>query len=309
MLPVCVDLLENLNGVSVSHSISSTLHRQMHMDDFSYHQSTPGWPSPIDPNIVQSPQTPAELPASYPSDLKPVPSSFRSPSEPSRYGEGIGRDDVRYLRKQAAEVAAVKPKKGLHGEVKAFTIVPDENPLSATQPKYPIQDQNLHHVSGSTLNNHFPGQTVHANQHIKGGTWKYGLCDCGDMSVCCTGVWCPCIVYGKTQYRLSQRSERKDPSDMIGYSTFNGSCAAFAVLCGCNLVLAAIQHSRLRNTYDIPGSIGTDFVRACCCCCCTLSQDEKEIKYRETRVRKPSVTTATVQYRSPDHMDFAPPPT
>lgn len=194
-------------------------------------------------------------------------------------------------------------------------IAPDENPLT---PKSPSQSQ--HSTKFTTYpprattgpdgyNNHHPGQAPDPVQQIKGGTWKHGLCDCADIGACCTGVFCPCILYGKTQYRLTQKSDRKDPTNMLGYETLNGSCTSFAVLCGCNLILAAIQHTRVRKNYGIPGSVGSDCVRAVCCCCCTLAQDEKEIKYREGH-RSGFVGSRVIsQYATPGGMNYARPPT
>lgn len=226
------------------------------------------------------------------------------------YSNSITHEDARYLRKQASDLARsrqsasaspVKQRRELHPQPHVMDIVPDENPLG---PTFLNHNQNITPVPTSATDNHFPGQAMHANHHIKGGTWKYGLCDFGDIGVCCTGFWCPCIIYGRTQYRLSQRSERRDPTNMLGFSIFNGSCAAFAVLCGCNLILAAIQRARVRQAYDISGGVGSDLARACCCCCCTLSQDEKEIKFRESNTRRPSMLS--MEYVSPDGMNFSP---
>lgn len=285
------------------------------MEDRSYQHSTQ---APAFLPVSQSLRPSSLSPSSYPSDSKPDATTFKPhPADSTLYADSITSEDAKYLRKQAAELAApttspkpvaVKLRRELHPQSAPVDLVPDENPLSPTSFSGPNHHQSSRAASDAALHNHLPGQAVHANQHIKGGTWKYGLCDFRDIGVCCTGVWCPCIIYGKTQYRLSQRSERKDPTNMLGYSTLNGSCAAFALLCGCNVILAAIQHSRLRKAYDIPGGVGTDFVRACCCCCCTLSQDEKEIKFRETEARKPPASTGPMQYMSPAGMDFSAPP-
>ena len=155
-----------------------------------------------------------------------------------------------------------------HEPTDPIRIAPDENPLTPTAPHQP-QDRSrsttypLQAAAGGAPGyiNHYPGQVPDPIQQTKGGTWKHGLCDCGDVGTCCTGLFCPCILYGKTQYRLTQKSERKDPTNMLGYETLNGSCAVFAVLCGCNWILAAIQHTRVRKNYEIPGSVGSDCVR------------------------------------------------
>ena len=156
---------------------------------------------------------------------------------------------------------------------------------------------------------HIPGQIAHPSQQIKGGPWKHGLCDCsGDMSICCTGLLCPCILYGRTQHRLAQRSEKKDPTNMLGYETCNASCTVMSLLCACGWILAAIQHTRTRKIYNIPGGVGSDCVRSLCCCCCTLIQDEKEIKGREEQARKSSGNSAGTAYIPPETMNYAPPP-
>jgi Cys-rich protein (TIGR01571 family) len=121
-----------------------------------------------------------------------------------------------------------------------------------------------------------------------------------------TSIFCPCIIYGKTQYRLTQRADKKDPTNMLGYTAVNGSCAAFALLCGINGILAAIQHTRIRKAYSMDsqaGNVISDCLKGCCCCCCTVAQDEKEVKRREGAAKG-----IEVQYRAPGGMVFAAPP-
>ncbi len=127
-----------------------------------------------------------------------------------------------------------------------------------------------------------------------------------------TGLFCPCVVYGKTQYRLSLRDERKDPTNMLGYTAVNGSCIAFGVLCGVNGILAAIQRTRLRKAYNMSteaGNVAGDCLRGICCCCCVVAQDEKEAKFREEQARKPAGSgTKREGYVAPTSMTFSPPP-
>jgi Cys-rich protein (TIGR01571 family) len=195
-------------------------------------------------------------------------------------------------------------------------IAPDENPLTPKSPSHSQHSSKLATYPPRAAarpdgyhngNNHYPGQAPDLVQLIKGGTWNHGLCDCADIGTCCTGLFCPCILYGKTQYRLTQKSDRKDPTNMLGYEMLNGSCMSFAVLCGCNFILAAIQHTRVRKNYGIPGSVGSDCVRAVCCCCCTLAQDEKEIKYRESHRSDFVESRAITQYAAPGGMSYASP--
>ncbi|KAI9651507.1 MAG: hypothetical protein M1831_000797 [Alyxoria varia] len=119
-------------------------------------------------------------------------------------------------------------------------------------------------------------------------TWRHSLFSCGppsDLSTCLTGIFCPCILYSKLLYRLSARSRRSDPGDLLGFSSCNAHCTFFGTLCLCgglSGLLAAITSARVRHTYDIEGSFGEDALKACCCCCCcAVVQAEREVRGRE----------------------------
>ncbi|KAK2748146.1 hypothetical protein FQN57_001271 [Myotisia sp. PD_48] len=112
-------------------------------------------------------------------------------------------------------------------------IAPDDNPLLSRSPAPTYHSRAASRVGtqvgfGSTATangtpdifSHIPGQAVHPQQGMKGGTWTYGLCHPTDIATCCLGLFCPCILYGKTQYRLSRKSKRKDPTNMLGYEGF-----------------------------------------------------------------------------------------
>ncbi|KAK2839147.1 hypothetical protein FQN49_006429 [Arthroderma sp. PD_2] len=195
-------------------------------------------------------------------------------------------------------------------------IVPDSNPLApqSPAPTYASHSSPPQRISTRGISAvpdipcHTPGQSFHHQQGVKGGSWTNGLCECSDIGVCCLGLWCPCILYGRTQHRLSRKSKRQDPTNMLGYETCNASCTAMALLCGCQWLLATIQHTRTRRAYGIPGGIMSDCVRASCCTCCTLIQDEREIKAREEFSRTGGGNTVSVPYAAPGHMTFSPPP-
>jgi len=90
--------------------------------------------------------------------------------------------------------------------------------------------------NGAPLDNHRPGQVSHPNA-IVNPYWKHGLCE--PDTLCCMGIVCPCMVYGKTMYRLSRKAQKQDPTDLLGYESCNGSCGLFAVACGfqCSFLL------------------------------------------------------------------------
>ncbi|KAI2732524.1 hypothetical protein CBS147332_1663 [Penicillium roqueforti] len=193
-------------------------------------------------------------------------------------------------------------------------IVPDENPLqSPISPYFPpiTRPKTSHAPQPDDLSSyHQPGQTTHPNQEIKGGGWSNGLCEFSNFGICCLGLLCPCILYGRTQHRLSMKSRKEDPTNMLGYETCNGSCTAMGLLCGCQWLLATVQHTRTRKAYGIQGSIASDCVRATCCTCCTLMQDEKEIQKREeyrSRAARERGTTLLSPYTTPGPMSYGPP--
>ncbi|KAH9877828.1 hypothetical protein J1614_003045 [Plenodomus biglobosus] len=91
------------------------------------------------------------------------------------------------------------------------------------------QTNNLHAVfspnaahgpNGLDFALHQPGQIAHPNMDSETShDWNSSLCSCSpDVSTCLTGLFCPCILYGRTSYRLSQKSAKKDPTDMLGHN-------------------------------------------------------------------------------------------
>ena len=118
-----------------------------------------------------------------------------------------------------------------------MTVPPDTNPLqSPISPYYPPPTTTTpsRAIPADDLGTfHQPGQVVHPNQEVQGGTWNNGLCTLSNFGTCCLGMACPCILYGRTQYRLSMKSRKADPTNMLGYETCNASCTVMALLCGC----------------------------------------------------------------------------
>ena len=173
-------------------------------------------------------------------------------------------------------------------------VGPDANPLSPPTPtKAYIPD--THHTTNMAVLP--PPDALDATPHFsplpqteRGGSWHHSLFSCAEPSICLTSLACPCIVYGRTQYRLGKRSEKQDPTNMLGYSICNGSCVAFGLLCGFNAILASIQKTRVRKSYEMrapeAGGILDDCLRGVCCCCCSIAQDEKEIRWREEEARR-----------------------
>ena len=182
---------------------------------------------------------------------------------------------------------------------------PDEKklPLTPRTPRTPTY--NPHSMMGPNVayDNHMPGQIAHPNSQLD-PDWQGGIC-AADSS-CCVGLFCPCILYGKVQYRLSQRTAKKDGTDLLGYKTFNGSCMLMGLGFCFSGVLASIQRTRIRKLYNIHGGI-TDDCMKCFCCCCLLVQNEREMSTREERLRRYAGPSSSA-YVSPGQMTYAPPP-
>ncbi len=142
-----------------------------------------------------------------------------------------------------------------------------------------------HGPNGLDFSLHQPGQIRHPNMEAETShTWKNALCACNsDMSTCLTGLFCPCILSGRTAYRLSQKSRKADPTDMLGHSSTNGHCVAMTLAYGVGLgwLFPMLQRTRIRHLYKLDGGCGDDLVKGCCCCCCVAVLNEREVRGRE----------------------------
>ncbi|KAK8209668.1 PLAC8 family-domain-containing protein [Phyllosticta capitalensis] len=162
-----------------------------------------------------------------------------------------------------------------------------------SQPKPIFSPDNPVGPNGLPLQLHQPGQITHPNMDLSNPgskqEWKHSLCECSaDCGTCMTGVFCPCILFGKTAFRLRRKNEKKDPTDLLGWSSFNGSCAAMAatVVCGLCGMFPLFHRTRLRHLYHLEGNALSDAVKACCCCCCAVIQNEREVRDREESNRR-----------------------
>ncbi|KAL0263733.1 hypothetical protein SLS55_002714 [Diplodia seriata] len=125
------------------------------------------------------------------------------------------------------------------------------SPTSPTQPYSPHSNvpssrppifapDNPSGPNGMLTAEHKPGQIAHPNMDLEATgskrQWKHSICECsGDVATCMTGVFCPCVVYGKTSYRLGLKSEKKDPTEMLGWSWANTQCSLMAMATFCGL--------------------------------------------------------------------------
>jgi len=141
------------------------------------------------------------------------------------------------------------------------------------------------------------------------GSWRTSLF--APSATCGLSLFCPCIVYGRAQYRLSQRHAKppKPATDLLGYKAVNTDCMVFGLACGLQGLLAAVQRYRVRREYGIEGGLVGDCLTGCCCCCCAVAQGEGEIRAREEeRERAGRAGRGAGGYVAMGGMEFAPPP-
>ena len=125
---------------------------------------------------------------------------------------------------------------------KTGAVKPDSKKNTGYNPQY-----RTYHPDSALLSPHSPGQVRHPIRRPTEDErhWHHGLYDCAsDPAVCFTGLFCPCVLYGKTQYRLTQKADKKDATNMLGYKTVNGSCVVMGVFwpLGC-------KHSLFRPSF------------------------------------------------------------
>jgi hypothetical protein len=88
-----------------------------------------------------------------------------------------------------------------------------------------IQPQPSHH--GHTHTPAPVGTTISGK-----GKWMVPLCHEpeNDVSTCCLGWWCPQVLYGRTQFRLRQMAQNKDPLDLTDNKVINGPCGTIMLV-------------------------------------------------------------------------------
>ncbi|KAK7192389.1 PLAC8 family protein [Paraphaeosphaeria sporulosa] len=207
------------------------------------------------------------------------------------------------IKKDPADFHPQTPRSYAH---EAYS--PHNGNVSATQktPGGIFSPDSAHGPNGLDFALHQPGQVAHPNMDLSPSgakhAWTSSLCT--PSSDCLTGLFCPCILYGRTAHRLSQKSAKQDPTDLLGYSATNGHCLLMAVSCGLWWVYPMVQRARVRHVYKLEGDVGGDCVRSVCCCCCVAVQNEREVRGREEAKRQHAGPAAG--YKSVGQMAYVP---
>jgi len=200
-------------------------------------------PAHFAPNVDSAP------PRNVHSDLNPSQAPHLAsllPSKGQLGSPGLVSSNVN-ITDEARAVPATRA--GMLSETDSTTR---ESQWSLPQPIHaPIYNPDaLSGPNGVTAANHQPGQSMHPNMELNNGQWRHGLCGC-EISTCALGICCPCVLYGKTEYRLSRRAAKKDPTDLLGYTACNGACSLMAVACGfqCQFHLAYMSRVYVLTTH------------------------------------------------------------
>lgn len=74
-----------------------------------------------------------------------------------------------------------------------------------------------------------PVQEVQWDKHLLGCCGGYGKDDscCSSFGLCLKATYCPCLVLGKTMYRVEHPN---DDRDMTGYKTLNKDCGVVCLV-------------------------------------------------------------------------------
>ncbi|KAE8444057.1 hypothetical protein EG329_000925 [Mollisiaceae sp. DMI_Dod_QoI] len=156
--------------------------------------------------------------------------------------------------------------------------------------------------------------------------WMVPFCQeppgAGDIDTCCLGTWVPCVLYGKTDWRLHRVSQGEDPSNLEWESAngCNGRCWCWYSISFCfgpcfAGVLTTFQRTRIRGTYGIKGTVLQDCCWSFWLPACTQMQIDREVRAREgdmtLRYNKKYLTTrqcspVDTQPLSPAPMSYTP---
>lgn len=248
--------------------------------------------APINTALAQRPMPPP---------LPPIPSAHRPEADPLPSKSPISAG---HTSNPSTNPTPISPRrKSLAGTAYSGPVGITNEPYSphnfSKTPTHAVfSPHSSHGPNGLDAALHKPGQISHPNMQFSSTTgastkssWKYGLLSCScsaadDVSTCLTGLFCPCIIYGRTAHRLTQKTDKKDPTDMLGYSATNGQCALMSLACGLWCLFPTIQRTRIRHSYKLEGSVGGDVARGCCCCCCVVVQNEREVRENEEKTRR-----------------------
>eukprot|EP00249_Psilotum_nudum_P008671 c21435_g1_i2 orf=184-753(+) len=127
--------------------------------------------------------------------------------------------------------------------------------------------------------------------------WSSGICACcDDMTSCCLGFWCPCVLFGKN-VELLEGKPCTGPC-LIHFLLWGVVTSTFCVLTSgtmlgvlgsCVPCYACGYRGRIRARYNLEDAPCGDLLTHICCHSCALCQEYREICDRSTTSGLPVV--------------------
>ncbi|QSZ35822.1 hypothetical protein DSL72_006944 [Monilinia vaccinii-corymbosi] len=162
--------------------------------------------------------------------------------------------------------------------------IESKQPGSAPLLRYAIPDQPQR--SEPSLNRN-------KSEHKGQSDWMVPFCHnpANDRGTVYAGMFAPCVLYGKTHWRLKSVSLGRDPHEVPSSNNCNSMCwvhCALTVTCCLSVGLTVVQRARIRAQYRINGTMGNDVVKSLFCGPCAMMQHDREVRAREgdTRLAK-----------------------
>ncbi|TGO37280.1 hypothetical protein BHYA_0101g00300 [Botrytis hyacinthi] len=159
----------------------------------------------------------------------------------------------------------------------APAIVEAKQPAITPQLRYAIPDQPQRSELSMNRNK---------SEHKGQSDWLVPFCHHpeGDHATALEGLFVPCLLYGKTHWRLKNVALGRDPHNFKSSDGCNSMCwihGALTAACCLSIGLTLIQRARIRAQYRILGSMGNDVIKSCFCGPCVMMQHDREVRARE----------------------------
>ncbi|KAF7907730.1 uncharacterized protein EAF01_005316 [Botrytis porri] len=159
----------------------------------------------------------------------------------------------------------------------APAMVEARQPAVTPQLRYAIPDQPQRSELAMNRNK---------SEHKGQSDWMVPFCHHseGDHKTALEGLFVPCLLYGKTHWRLKNVALGRDPHNFKSSDGCNSMCwihGALTAACCLSIGLTLIQRARIRAQYRILGSMGNDVIKSCFCGPCVMMQHDREVRARE----------------------------
>ncbi|ATZ48526.1 hypothetical protein BCIN_03g07270 [Botrytis cinerea B05.10] len=159
----------------------------------------------------------------------------------------------------------------------APAMVEARQPAVTPQLRYAIPDQPQRSELSMNRNK---------SEHKGQSDWMVPFCHHpeSDHTTALEGLFIPCLLYGKTHWRLKNVALGRDPHDFKPSDGCNSMCwihGALTAACCLSIGLTLIQRARIRAQYRILGSMGNDVIKSCFCGPCVMMQHDREVRARE----------------------------